>query len=90
MNHNEPAENAEDEYGTCERAAGVSVLRYRRRLPHPREKVWRALTEDEHLAGWFPTTIEGARAPGASLRFCFRDSALAQWRGRCSRSTLRR
>ena len=26
---------------------------------HPPEKVWRALTEPEHLAHWFPTTIEG-------------------------------
>jgi hypothetical protein len=34
--------------------------------------VWRALTEDQHLAGWFPTTIEGERAAGAPLHFSFR------------------
>jgi len=63
-----------DEFGTLERAGDRSVLRYRRRLAHPREKVRRALTEDADLAGWFPTTIEGARATGAPLRFSFRAS----------------
>ena len=60
-------------YGTLERVpGGISVLRYRRRLAHPPQKVWRALTEDSHLADWFPTTIEGERAAGASLHFSFR------------------
>ena len=36
--------------------------------------MWRALTEDVHLAGWFPTTIEGHRVAGAPLRFSFRQS----------------
>lgn len=46
-------------------------LRFTRTLRHPVEHVWRALTEPEHLAAWFPTTIEGERAAGASLRFAF-------------------
>jgi uncharacterized protein YndB with AHSA1/START domain len=46
-------------------------LRFRRTLAHPPEKVWRAITEPEHLARWFPTTIEGERAAGAPLRFSF-------------------
>jgi uncharacterized protein YndB with AHSA1/START domain len=62
------------EYGTLEREPdGMSVLRYRRRLAHPLQKVWRALTEDAHLAEWFPTTIEGERAAGAPLLFSFRE-----------------
>ena len=46
------------------RAASVTspILRYERRLAHPRERVWRAITEDADLAAWFPTTIEGAAA----------------------------
>jgi len=64
----------EESYGTLERVGNRAVLRYRRRLAHPREKVWRALTEDRHLAEWFPTTIEGERASGASLHFSFRES----------------
>jgi len=64
-----------DEYGTLERLPdGMSVVRYRRRLAHPQQKVWRALTEDAHLAEWFPTTIEGERTAGASLRFSFREN----------------
>lgn len=64
----------EDEYGTLERRPdGMSVLRFRRRLAHPQEKVWRAITEDAHLAEWFPTTIEGTRAAGAPLHFSFRE-----------------
>ena len=62
-----------DEFGTLERQpGGMSVLRYRRRLAHPLPKVWRALTEEAHLAQWFPTTIEGERAAGAPLHFSFR------------------
>ena len=63
-----------DEYGTLERAGARSVLHFRRHLTHPQEKVWRALTEDAHLAGWFPTTIERARSAGAPLHFSFRES----------------
>src|SRR5438270_11714902 len=48
-------------------------LTFVRRLAHPPEKVWRALTEPEHLAAWFPTDIEGDRAAGARLRFVFRN-----------------
>jgi len=64
----------DDEFGTLERAGEMSVLRYRRRLAHPQNKVWRALTEDAHLAGWFPTTMEGPRSAGAPLHFSFRES----------------
>jgi uncharacterized protein YndB with AHSA1/START domain len=61
-----------DELGTLERDGELCVLRYRRVLRQPPETVWRALTVDAHLAGWFPTTIEGERSPGAPLRFSFR------------------
>jgi uncharacterized protein YndB with AHSA1/START domain len=46
-------------------------LRFTRALAHPPEKVWRAITEPEHLARWFPTTIDGERVAGAPLRFTF-------------------
>lgn len=48
-------------------------LRFVRRLPHAPEKVFRAVTEPEHLTVWFPTDVIGERAPGAPLRFVFRD-----------------
>lgn len=70
-----------DEFGTLERAGVVSILRYERRLAHPQERVWRALTEDGDLAAWFPTTMEGERVAGAALRFSFRQSEGAPFDG---------
>ncbi|MDQ1675466.1 MAG: hypothetical protein QOC93_610 [Actinomycetota bacterium] len=46
-------------------------LRFTRHLPHPPQKVWRALTEPEHLGAWFPAEIHGDRRPGAALTFVF-------------------
>jgi uncharacterized protein YndB with AHSA1/START domain len=59
--------------GELERSGETVLLRFTRRLAHPPEKVWRALVEPEHLAAWFPTTIDGERAAGARLRFRHRD-----------------
>jgi uncharacterized protein YndB with AHSA1/START domain len=70
-----------DEFGTLERAGDVSILRYERRLAHPQERVWRALTEDGDLAAWFPTTMEGERVAGAALHFSFRQSEGAPFDG---------
>jgi uncharacterized protein YndB with AHSA1/START domain len=70
-----------DELGAIERHGDLTVLRYRRVLRQPPATVWRALTEDEHLAGWFPTTIEGARTAGAPLHFSFRAGEGAPFDG---------
>ncbi|HLZ27268.1 MAG TPA: SRPBCC family protein [Chloroflexota bacterium] len=58
--------------GQLEHTGDQLQLRFTRKLHHPPEKVWRALTEAEHLAAWFPTEIAGERATGAALRFTFR------------------
>ena len=67
--------------GLLERAGNQWQLRFTRRLTHPPEKVWRALTEAEHLEAWFPTTIEGELAAGAPLRFSHRDAELPPFEG---------
>src|SRR5438874_2545629 len=54
--------------GQLEQGGGRWRVRFTRRLGHPPEKVWRALTEPAHLATWFPTTIEGDRADGGPRR----------------------
>ncbi|MGZ6616782.1 MAG: SRPBCC family protein [Solirubrobacteraceae bacterium] len=60
------------EYGELEQTRdGRWQLRFERRLSHGVETVWRAVTEPEHLAAWFPTTVDGERAAGARLRFTF-------------------
>ena len=60
------------DYGTIEQVNDSRWrLRFTRTLVHPQTKVWRAVTEPEQLARWFPTTIDGERAAGAPLRFTF-------------------
>lgn len=71
----------EEHYGRFERGDGQLRLRFTRRLPHPLQQVWRALTASEHLAAWFPTTIEGERAAGAPLRFAHRDGIAPPFEG---------
>jgi uncharacterized protein YndB with AHSA1/START domain len=51
-----------------ETADGVGV-RFVRRFTHPPERIWRAITDPQELAFWFPDTIEGEFAPGAEVRF---------------------
>jgi uncharacterized protein YndB with AHSA1/START domain len=71
----------EQAYGVLERGGDRPVLRYRRHLPHSPDKVWRALTEDQHLDAWFPTTFEGQRAPGAALTYRHRHADLPPMEG---------
>jgi uncharacterized protein YndB with AHSA1/START domain len=62
-----------DGYGVLERGGERLQLRYVRNLAHAPEKVWRAITEPEHISAWFPTDIVGERAAGAELTFPFRQ-----------------
>lgn len=57
---------------TAERADdGRWIVRFERHLRHAPPKVWRALTESEHLAHWLPCDIVGDRRPGAPIRLVF-------------------
>ncbi len=55
--------------GTLEDLGGRWRLRFTRELAHPPAKVWRAITEPEHLAAWFPQRISGDWAAGSKLTF---------------------
>jgi uncharacterized protein YndB with AHSA1/START domain len=55
--------------GTLTASGEQWSVTFTRRLAHPQEKVWRAVTEPEHLAAWFPQEIVGERKAGAPLRF---------------------
>jgi len=49
------------------------VVEHEMEYPHPAEKVWRALTEAEHIAQWFPsqwgqTTVDFKAEVGAVFR----------------------
>jgi uncharacterized protein YndB with AHSA1/START domain len=54
-------------------------LQYRRRLAHPPEKVWRAITESEHLRHWLPCDLRGERRAGAALELPFWDDHVEQY-----------
>lgn len=55
------------------------ALRYQRWLSHPVEKVWRALTESEHLRHWFPADLVGERLEGAELQVRFWPSHVERY-----------
>ncbi|SMC36706.1 SRPBCC family protein [Janibacter indicus] len=57
--------------GTVTHDGATVVLTYDRPLAHPPERVWRALTESEHLHDWFPADIVGERAKGAHVTLPF-------------------
>ena len=61
--------NATHPLGTLTRDDDDCTVTFIRELPHPVEKVWRAVTEPEHLGAWFPDQIVGERRAGAPLRF---------------------
>ena len=55
--------------GTLEEAGGRWRLRFTRQLSHPPAKVWRAITEPEHLRAWFPQRVIGEWVVGGKLTF---------------------
>jgi len=66
-------------HGSLQTVDGRPTVTFERDLPHPVATVWRALTEPEHLAQWFPTTIDGERRAGAHVDFRFRDVGHSDW-----------
>jgi uncharacterized protein YndB with AHSA1/START domain len=69
-------------YGTYETIDGKPAVRFERRYPHPVERVWRAVTEPEELAHWFPTTVEVDRREGGEMVFTFPDGDMEPMEGK--------
>lgn len=57
-----------DRYGSLCTADGRPSLRFERRLSHPPEKVWQAITKSEELSRWFPADLQGNRTSGGKIR----------------------
>jgi uncharacterized protein YndB with AHSA1/START domain len=59
-------------------AASTHTLTIERELPHPQEKVWRALTEGQLIEAWLmPNDFE----PVVGHRFQFRSTPAPGWNG---------
>jgi uncharacterized protein YndB with AHSA1/START domain len=62
--------------GTLETHGGRHVMRYERRLDHPIERVWAALTEPSELRGWLADAdLELVEAGRVQLRWLNTDDA---------------
>lgn len=48
---------------------GRPTVRVERHYPHEIDRVWRAVTEPEHLGQWFPSPVELELQPGGEMRF---------------------
>lgn len=59
------------ELGEVIRDAERTGLRFVRRLDHPVERVWAAITESEGLRAWLPCDIVGERRAGAAIELPF-------------------
>jgi uncharacterized protein YndB with AHSA1/START domain len=82
MNNETEMAVSADTYGSVDDLEdGRWRLRFTRTLPHPMERVWRAVTESEHLAAWFPCTLDGDRRAGARLRFEFPNGEAQPFEG---------
>jgi uncharacterized protein YndB with AHSA1/START domain len=64
-------------YGDYATIENRPALRFERRLSHPVDVVWRAMTASEELVHWFPSRVEvDALRPGAEMTFRFEDMPL--------------
>ena len=53
--------------GTLETVDGRPALRFERRLAHPVQRVWRAVSEPAELECWFPAAAEWTPAAGETF-----------------------
>ena len=62
--------------GTLTQTDDGPQLRFERLLRHRPERVWRAITDPEELAVWFPAFVEYEGRVGAPIRFTFPEEDL--------------
>jgi uncharacterized protein YndB with AHSA1/START domain len=54
---------------------GQATLRFERRIPHPQERVWQAITDPDELKEWFPAAVIYEPRVGAPMQFDFGGAA---------------
>jgi uncharacterized protein YndB with AHSA1/START domain len=68
-------------YASYESIEDRPALRFERRIAHPVEAVWSAITEQSELPRWFPTTVSGEMRERGHLTFTFDASDLPSMEG---------
>ncbi len=64
-------------YGSYATIEDTPTLTFERRLSHPVDRVWRAITEPGELQYWFPSKVVAAELrAGAEMTFEFEDMPL--------------
>jgi uncharacterized protein YndB with AHSA1/START domain len=63
-------------YGSYDTIEDTPTLSFERRLSHPVDRVWRALTEPDELAHWFPSKVQADLRVGGAMRFTFEEHVL--------------
>ncbi|HTP23275.1 MAG TPA: SRPBCC family protein [Solirubrobacteraceae bacterium] len=64
-------------YGSYATIEDTPTLTFERRLSHPVERVWRAITEPGELGHWFPSkVVVDELVPDAEMSFEFEDMPL--------------
>jgi uncharacterized protein YndB with AHSA1/START domain len=61
-------------HGTFETIDERPALSFERRLGHPVDEVWRAITEPAELAHWFPSAVEADLRVGGAMTFRFEQT----------------
>lgn len=68
-------------YGSYESIENRPALRFERRIAHPAEAVWSAITDPAELARWFPSGVSGEMREGGHLRFTFEEHEVPPMEG---------
>ena len=62
-------------HGSFVTVGGRPAVRFERRLAHGIDAVWRAVTQPDELAHWFPAAVEVELEAGGRMRFTHADGA---------------
>jgi uncharacterized protein YndB with AHSA1/START domain len=68
-------------YASYDSIGNRPTLRFERRIAHPVEAVWSAISEPAKLAGWFPTAVSGEMRAQGHLNFSFEEHDLPPMEG---------
>ncbi|MEV0775994.1 SRPBCC family protein [Streptomyces sp. NPDC050428] len=71
---NDSSDPADESFASSSLSAesgGRTALRMERRLAHPPQRVWDAITQPAHLAKWFPSEVSVDPRPGGEIGFHF-------------------